>query len=493
MIGAGRWTASAIGARHSAAMLGYSLKPHHWASAAACLTISIGIGLVASLVRPSLDAALLGAIALILIAPLCLRYAQKRFDVFEPLTFFALTMFFIVVLRVAALMVTNNFAWRGVDTRSGLTPMLMVAFAGILAWVVGYEAAGRRRSAVTITNAGAPLQRPVVAAAAVVLASLALGTTVLFLLLGGQPLTWLFDGRQTYDTLFRNSIGYLYDSSLLLIPATLLGVVSWRQGERWPLIVVSCLITPLIVSDVVKGNRLDLADWGVGLATLYFLSRNRRPRWILVFLMVPLLLLGATVLREARNVDAGVMASTALDRAIIDPGGSWNQLVLGPDTEAGQGLMFLVDFVPDIVPFQPGVVVTSVAAQPIPRLLWPGKPAVPEEQIMAQAFPVEYLRNRAGATFTAMGSFYYDSGWLGVIVGMFIVGVGFRRAWQASYGAGTIGGAAVASTIPGITIAFARASVDPAILLMVWTTVPIAVTVWLASRQRSGPHNEASP
>lgn len=439
---------------------------------------------MASLLSPSLDTTLLVAIVLVLTAPLCLRYAQHRFDVFEPLTFFAVTMFFIVVLRVATLMVTNNFAWRGVDTRAGLTPMLMIALAGILAWVGGYEAAGRRRSAIRVPIEGAPLQRPVVAAASIVLACLALGTTVLFLLLAGEPLSWLLDGRSTYDTLFRNSVGYLYDSSLLLIPASLLGVISWRLGDRRPLIVVSCLIAPLIVSDIVKGDRLYLAEWGVGLATLYFLGHNRRPRLIMVVAMVPLLLLGATVLREARNIDSGVPASAALDSAIHDPGASWNQLVLGADTEAGQGLMFLVDFVPGEVQFQPGVVVTSLVAQPIPRVLWPGKPTIPEEQIMALAFPLDYLRSRAGATFTAMGSFYYDSGWLGVVVGMFIAGVVFRGGWQTLLRSGTVGGIAVASTIPGITIAFARASVDPAILLVFWTTLPIAATVWLASRRR---------
>ena len=101
---------------------------------------------------------------------------------------------------------------------------------------------------------------------------------------------------------------------------------------------------------------------------------------------------------------------------------------------------------------------------------------------MARAFPADYLRNRAGATFTAMGSFYYDSGWVGVIVGMFLVGALFRRAWQASLESMSLGGIALASTLPGVVVAFSRASVAPAVLLMFWTTLPVLVAVRLASR-----------
>lgn len=70
---------------------------------------------------------------------------------------------------------------------------------------------------------------------------------------------------------------------------------------------------------------------------------------------------------------------------------------------------------------------------PIPRALWPEKPAVRIGPYVAQEI-LEY-GNQSGAPPSAIGEFYINFGWIGVILGMFVFGSGLalaRNSYQAS-------------------------------------------------------------
>lgn len=126
---------------------------------------------------------------------------------------------------------------------------------------------------------------------------------------------------------------------------------------------------------------------------------------------------------------------------------------------------------------------TTLVAQPIPRTLWSNKPKIPEESIMEAAFPEDYARSRAGATFTAMGTFYFDSGMIGVTLGMMTTGVAFGAAWRYLTQSGTLAALALASVLPSATLAFARASIYPATLILFWTALPILSTILIAQHR----------
>ena len=63
-----------------------------------------------------------------------------------------------------------------------------------------------------------------------------------------------------------------------------------------------------------------------------------------------------------------------------------------------------------------------VFVAPIPRVMWPSKPAVRIGPYVAQEI-LDY-GNNSGAPPSAFGEFYINFGWLGVVIGSFLIGVG---------------------------------------------------------------------
>src|SRR4051794_31412713 len=95
-----------------------------WSGAALGLVAgSVALGGLVALLQPSVQAALLVLIGLLLIAPLAVRVSRGTFDIFAPVTVFAMAFGFFIVARTAAVMITGEYAWRGLDTHAGLTPM----------------------------------------------------------------------------------------------------------------------------------------------------------------------------------------------------------------------------------------------------------------------------------------------------------------------------------------------------------------------------------
>lgn len=69
---------------------------------------------------------------------------------------------------------------------------------------------------------------------------------------------------------------------------------------------------------------------------------------------------------------------------------------------------------------------------PIPRVLWPEKPVIRIGPYVAQE--ILEFNNRSGAPPSAIGEFYINFGWLGVIFGMAILGIFAARLLTLFYG-----------------------------------------------------------
>jgi oligosaccharide repeat unit polymerase len=80
--------------------------------------------------------------------------------------------------------------------------------------------------------------------------------------------------------------------------------------------------------------------------------------------------------------------------------------------------------------YEPGYLLYSIAVHWIPHQLWPGKPESYGQVLYSKLFPANYSVSRNGTVFSIMGDFYYDSGPLGVVIGMFVVGMFFRAAYE---------------------------------------------------------------
>lgn len=445
--------------------------------ASACLG-----GLIAR-AQVSLDSALIVLIAAVLLIPLVCRAKARSLDIFEPLTFFSLTMLMLVVLRPLAVISNSSYEWRGFDTKSGLTEMLWISLIGAAAWIMGYELPFIRRAAASAAALPTNINWATLGAFTLALAALALFLFLLFIQTSGVGFSWIFQGRSTYDTAFRDSVGYLYDAPSLLIPSATIATLLWMRGLKWPALGVALLGSPFLVNEISKGGRLYLLELTLGIATCIFFYKKSRPSALQVTICVVLAFFALNILRETRNEEDSSSLSQAVVGTITNPGKAWEDILTKNDAEAGQGLMFLALYVPDSLPYAPGSLIGSVIAQPIPRAIWPDKPMIPESRLQASAFPTEFARSRAGATFTAMGSFYLDSGIFGVALGMFITGCGFGFIWRYLVASKSGLAAPIAGALPAMTIAFSRASLPPAALMIFWVILPIAASVFVSMRR----------
>jgi hypothetical protein len=95
-------------------------------------------------------------------------------------------------------------------------------------------------------------------------------------------------------------------------------------------------------------------------------------------------------------------------------------------------LALAVTYTPGTVPYQNGATLKNLAAGFVPRIFWPSKPEVGIGYWFAESYwgtPPGVLQ--VPQSVTHMGELWIDFGWVGVMVGMAILGVWYRFAYAA--------------------------------------------------------------
>jgi hypothetical protein len=86
-------------------------------------------------------------------------------------------------------------------------------------------------------------------------------------------------------------------------------------------------------------------------------------------------------------------------------------------------LCVIVRDTPEKVPYQKGWTLGYIFVSFIPRVLWPGKPGMTIGEWVYQSYAAEGTTDVAP---TWMGELYFNFGWLGIVIGMFVMGTMFR-------------------------------------------------------------------
>ena len=446
----------------------------------------LGIGFLVSYMRLHVDYLLVVGLAASSLWLLGFRRARGTFDLFDPLTVFLVAMGFFLVMRPLALLIADDFDWRGYDTADGFRKGMVVGIIGVGAFVLGYQMSPVRWLRGRVAPLPDTLGSGLLFVAGVALAVVGLlGLAVFFSQSGGTASDLVAFTRPTFDDATRQSVGYIYNAPLLSLPASLIAVELWRRGGHDRALLVLAISLPSLLYFAGQADRLFLLAI-IGQPIMYrYLIRGSRPNLLLAAALLPVVFIMISAIRDARNDSDDVGISESAQAVFDDPGSAWTDFTLGADSEAGEGLMFLVTFVPQEIDFAPGATIQNLVTQAVPRALWPTKPRIPEEQIMDAAFPDAYLRTRAGATFTAMGTFYFDSGIAGVIVGMALSGVTLRFLWVWMQPEGRFLDAAIASSLPLLAFLFARASLPAAAVIGVWTLLPFFGLATVTRMQRT--------
>jgi hypothetical protein len=397
--------------------------------------ISLLTAAVLAETQPSLEALLIGGIAIACVAPIGVRVARRRFDIFEPIVVVSVALFVMYVLRPAAIVTSGEQpSFKGYDFGSTLVDALVVAFAGVVAIQIGYALPWGRDIARRFS--GSPGRWDV--QSAVVLAGLmavtAIGLYAVFLSQSGglRVLSEFVEGRSArQDSYFRNSSAYLYAAPQLLWPASLLlfavGIARRRRG----LVALSMvLLLPLAVFASGQGSRIVLLPLLLSPAVYFYLARNRRPRPLVLAIVGYLILtVGIAYFRESRTATEDVSRAAEFERAVLHPTYEIDQLVShGADNDMFESLAVELRVVPEILPVSPIDFVYRTLAKPIPSPVWAGKPVAPEERLTQTLYPTEQVRASTSAGF--VGSLYLAGALPGVIIGMLAAGVLFRVPWE---------------------------------------------------------------
>ena len=141
--------------------------------------------------------------------------------------------------------------------------------------------------------------------------------------------------------------------------------------------------------------------------------------------------------RSAVQVIASPQGAFHVIQGVLDGYRPIDYMKLGLEATASrlQGLDILSTILRDAgtrVPFQGGWSLAYIPIAYVPRLFWPGKPALIIGGWVTENFCYPGIESSTGSTW--MGELYFNFGWLGIVVGMILLGIWFRVLQESFLG-----------------------------------------------------------
>jgi hypothetical protein len=376
---------------------------------------AIGASLAGALVAtvgPTLEFALLAGIGLVLVVALVARRLSDRLDLLEPLPTFALAWAVMFVIRPIAMLSEGDVTLRGLYDVSDALPMaLFLAFVGGVAFVAGYLLP-RKTAQVSPMVSSQNARSTTLMVIAAVTGAVAVASTILTF---GQPLT--------------GPSAYLYYLPLLAVPASILLLQHFASFGTARAVLASSPALLLAASYWGVGQRAFILMPLGALFVLYYLRRGRqlsRAAWALAATVGFVVIVVLVVVRAEPATDR----TSVFIESVSQPVDTLGSFVLGGSTEMAPALALQVATEGQVWTISPGYVAQSLALHWIPRVVWPEKPLSSAELLYSRFFPAHYAASRANVQFSILGDLYYDSGIVGVLAGMLLLGLAVRRLYE---------------------------------------------------------------
>lgn len=433
---------------------------------------------------------LIGLIILVLLVPMGLRYVGRRIDLFEPLVLANIALGMMFVGRPLADLATHETMHIGYPVTLTFDKALTVALTGIVAFQIGYHSRFPRRWARKLPAPPAfrPRRASLVAWAFFILGTFLFG---MFLVTGGGLglLKTLLRGRSGLDNgIYLNSTGYLYNGPLLWGASALiffaLAVASKRKvNYLW----FTAVIIPFVALYGASGTRSNLLPLALAIPTFWYLWKRRRPSGLtlVIVALVGISLLGG--LRETRTADtvARENAGSVLINTLSSPALQFGEILTGADDEMFDSITNELLVVPGQTGYRPGGTMADLLIRAVPRPLWPNKPLETNDLIVTTLWPVHYSQSRASAAFSVMGPFYLDSSYLGVALGMFLIGLVLALSWRwyLIHKANLNATLVYSMSLPFIVILM-RGTIPDTLARMLFAVFPLVLLMWSAKLGR---------
>jgi hypothetical protein len=377
-----------------------------------------------------LEIGLVSAIAVVLAAPLAVRIIRRRFDPFEPIVLFILAYGVMFVARPLSMITSHDLTYDGprgsTDVSSTFIEMLVIALIGAVAFVGGYETPLGVHLANPWRGLG-DITAPAVLRAAFLIGAFGIASILLFLYSAGfSGLALMFRGRTAeLSSEIERTTFYLWYSSFLLIPATLLLLAIGLERRRKALLFTAIALGAIFLFRTVPlGDRIAILPLLGGLFAFYYLRRAARPSALVLAALALVALVGSSFLSDLRG--RGTRGESIADTIVrsTQPQRVLSPLHSGPDSEMAAVLAAALSQIPEKMDFTYGrTIFGDLVSRPVPRALWSDKPVPPREKLIASLWPVERRQGGINPEFSVLLYFFWDFGIPGVIAGLLAFGI----------------------------------------------------------------------
>lgn len=395
---------------------------------------AIGIALVVVLQKPlGVEIVLALLLACIIAIPVVARILRDEFDVFEPCVLVAAVFLFYFVISPLISLATGTTEFLGRDFRLLYARGADATMVAVVAAWLGYSspwgkafgrAVGRWVPASPIST---PTGRRLMRRFGWMLTIGACAGVTLWVVLTGQPVSkFLLPGVvATSDTARLDDLqglNYLFLTLEWFTPAFLILIASGGLRSRLARWSYAFLVQIPFVS---LGFRYRLVIFFGAWMTLTYLQRKRRPHVAILVscALVALLLFG--YIAGARSYVRSYGSSGSLETGTATDVFEDARM----DTRIYETFLAVLDAVPRRVDHTYWEPITYVFVLPIPREIWPEKPHPSSVDKIDNAIGT-YAAQGAGSALPNFGEYYLAFGWVGMVVGMFVFGVGCRALWS---------------------------------------------------------------
>jgi oligosaccharide repeat unit polymerase len=373
-------------------------------------------------------------------------YRTSQGDLFHIALPFLLTYWFLYVLKfmglkeILAARFSEELMVRG----------LLLAVAGLLACYLGSRSPLSRRLAMRLPRVPARWESGALFPYAALLFTVAVLGEAMFIGRSGGFEHFFSAARGAGD--YQANTAYLYNLRWFSIPAATLILVEifFNQLQGGKKLLGLFLIGLAIAYNLAIGQRSGLLIFGLTLAAAWFYAHRGHPRLglrlALIFLPFYLAIGVVGLLRSEFHLNSSFQntgaffqqGETAVLEAVTE-----NFFYTGSDPHDShqEPVLYLsvLNAVPNLVDYDYGKPYLNYLVHWIPRLWWPDKPNFRLEG--ARRLESAMGTDLQGPVLTVLGYFHANLGLAGVIIGMFLTGVGLTamylwfRAQPGSLGA----------------------------------------------------------
>jgi len=379
------------------------------------------------------------------------------------------------------------------DISALFNQVTVLGLLGTLCFVAGYELTVRRRwrgTRAQPSSTAFPIDRDGFRAFALAACSLGVGLFLLHLELGGgvvQSLRLLVAGRSggvTEQTL--SSSEYL-SAAPILIACVAIVLVAVRGTQMTRPEKAAAFIAALVpaVLALLLGNRRFVIPSVVIPVVVYYLAAGRRPSFSRLVVLVPIIFIILSTLVFARSSGARQQSggvAPIFAEAFARPVDSWRTFIGGHDTAMVAWLGVEIESINSGATSHTygKAVFGDLLLAPIPSQIVPGKPITARDGLLVDIFGGRCVEGSC-PDFSAIGTFYQDFAYPGVILGMFLLGAGAARAWRHFLSAPNDPRAmALAAAVAVFVPIVIRAGFMPGVAWFLYFVVPSAVGLHFA-------------